>query len=94
MKYKSTHYRPLHAFFKIKDVKEQFDSVRYHTELGAWATIVLPYISELSVTGREEDYRKNMCHAAMETEPMNGTQKDLKIPVDLRKGLSFKLFTT
>lgn len=51
-------------------------------------------MSELSMTGREEDYRKNMCHAAMETGPMNGTQKDLKIPVDLGKGLSFKLFTT
>lgn len=46
------------------------------------------------MTGREEDYRKNMCHAAMETEPMNGTQKDLKICVDLGKGLSFKLFNT
>lgn len=46
------------------------------------------------MAGREEDYRKNMCHAAMETGPMNGTQKDLKIPVDLGKGLSFKLFTT
>lgn len=33
-----------------------------------------------------------MCHAAMETGPMNGTQKDLKIPIDLEKGLSFKLF--
>lgn len=46
------------------------------------------------MTEGEEDYHKNMCHAAMETRPMNGTQKDLKIPVDLGKGLSFKLFIT
>lgn len=30
------------------------------------------------MTGREEDYCKNMCHAAMETGQMNGSQKDFK----------------
>lgn len=33
-------------------------------------------LSKISTTGREEDYRKNMCHAAMETGPMNSAQKD------------------
>lgn len=46
--------------------------------LGAGVTIDLAYISKPSTTGREEDYRKNMCHAAMETAPMNSIQKDFK----------------
>lgn len=50
----------------------------YQTGLRPQATIVLPDISKLSMTGREEDYCENMCNATMETGPMNGTQKDLK----------------
>lgn len=30
------------------------------------------------MTGREEDYCKNMCHAAMETGQMNSSHEDLK----------------
>lgn len=35
--------------------------------MGAGVTIAPVNISKPSTTGREEDYRKNMCHAAMET---------------------------
>lgn len=45
------------------------------TEVQPWATIVLRYISKLYMTGREEDYCKNMCHAAMETGQVNSSQK-------------------
>lgn len=48
------------------------------TEVQPWATIVLRYISKLYMTGREEDYCKNMCHAAMETGQVNSSQKNLK----------------
>lgn len=61
-----------------RNVKFNASSNWYQRELQPWATIVLRYSSKLYMTGREEDYCKNMCHAAMETGQMNGSQKDFK----------------
>lgn len=65
------------------------------TEVQPWATIVLRHISELYMTGREEDYCKNMCHAAMETGQVNSSQKNFKKDLcDAGNGLQVEISVT
>lgn len=73
------------------NVKFNAGSNWYRTELQPWARIVLRSISKLYMTGREEDYCKNMCHAAMETGQMNSSPKIFKkIHVMQEKDCSLK----
>ena len=53
-------------------------SVRCHFGLKAGITTAVACVSKLSTPVVEEDYCKNMCHAAMETGPFNTAQKYLK----------------
>lgn len=48
---------------------------RHHFGQVAGVTIAVAYISQRSTSGREEGYRKNMCHAAMETGSISSAQK-------------------
>lgn len=51
----------------------------------AGATAAQTYNSKPFAT-RERDYCKNMCHAAMETAPMNTAPKDKRLPIEEEAG--------
>lgn len=60
---------------EIKDAIKRVCLARHHFGQVAGVTIAVAYISKRSTSGREEGYRKNMCHAAMETGPISSAQK-------------------
>lgn len=55
----------------IKDDIERIQSIRCHFGLGAGITGAVARVLKLPNTVVVEDYCKNMCHAAMETGPIN-----------------------